>query len=468
MSQNEGALHFQLLDGCFLFAQSTKTSKAWAVQISGMNCLDRLVLSRFIENCTQELDEPLNHLKWKVIAWSDVSEKLFELLSQHGLDLEKKIVKTDATEIWFWPNNGKLMASKSTKKARVLIVDDSKTIRTLLSTLLNEDPEIEVVAVAELPSQVEALIKKHQPNVVTLDIHMPEMDGVTLLKKLRPHHHIPFIMISSLTPEEGPEIMDALESGAFDYIKKPDVSNLFESAQMIREKVKAAVHANIIQVSPRQEKSKSVPDMGIHQDIDQSKIIAFGSSTGGTEALREVLTKLPKNIAPILITQHIPAVFSAAFAQRMNELCQFSVREAKDGDLVTPGLALIAPGGFQMSLDKKRDGQFCVKITDGPPKNRHKPSVDILFDSVADQVGANSVGIILTGMGADGAKGLLKMRKTGANTIAQDEKSCVVFGMPRQAIELGAAEEVLNLEQIPGVLLSLLSNKRRKKVSNLS
>jgi len=464
MNNSEGATRFELLDGCFLFAQSTKTARAWAIQISGTNCLDRLVLERCIENCTKELQEPSQHLKWKVIARADISEKLFNLLLQMNLDLEKKLTKTEATEIWFWSNPGKLLASKSTKKARVLIVDDSKTIRTLLTNLLSDDPDIEVVAVAELPSQVEALIKKHQPNVVTLDIHMPEMDGVTLLKKLRPYYPIPYIMISSLTPEEGPEIMDALESGAFDYIKKPELNSINESAQMIRDKVKAAVYANVAQFSTNQVKKKPVKQIG-NYDLDSSKIIAFGSSTGGTEALREVLTKLPNNIPPILITQHIPAVFSAAFAKRMNELCQFEVREAQDGDLLKTGLALIAPGGFQMALDKKPDGSFCVKITDGPLKNRHKPSVDILFDSVAELYGSNSVGIILTGMGADGAKGMLKMKKSGSRTIAQDEKSCVVFGMPRQAIELGAAEEILNLEQIPDVLLTLVSKNVRRKVS---
>ncbi|HAZ12238.1 MAG: hypothetical protein A2X86_03285 [Bdellovibrionales bacterium GWA2_49_15] len=338
-------------------------------------------------------------------------------------------------------------------KVRVLIVDDSKTIRDILAKIIKSDPGMEVVGLAERPGQVEELIKNTQPDVMTLDVHMPEMDGVTLLKKIFPRYKIPTIMITSLSPDDGPYVLNALEAGAIDYIKKPEFKEIQEIAPLIREKIKMAAEARM-QMRYNGEKV-SVTNL----EMDQNKLIAIGSSTGGTEALRDILVSLPDRIPPIVIVQHIPPVFSAAFAQRLDGLCPFSVREACDGDLVVPGLVLIAPGGKQMSIVKVQD-ELKVSITDDPPFNRHKPSVDVLFSSIAKHSGACTVGVILTGMGADGAKGLLELRQNGAQTIAQDEKSSVVFGMPKEAIKCGAAQHVEGLNKIANKIVSLSAKRR--------
>ena len=344
------------------------------------------------------------------------------------------------------------------RKIRVLIVDDSPTIRKLLSHVILRDSAIEVVAAAELPSQVEALIIQHKPDVITLDIHMPEMDGVTLLKKIHPKYMIPTVMITSISKDEGPMVLDALESGAVDYIQKPSMESLDATVPIILEKIKIAAQVKL--KATRAKKASSTPRLLSKNPLDQNRLVAIGSSTGGTEALREVLTRLPEQIPAVLIVQHIPAVFSLAFATRMNQLCPFEVKEAEDGDEVRKGRVLIAPGGKQMKLVGK-PGAYKVMIDDSPPVNRHKPSVDFLFDSVAQLTKNHSIGVILTGMGADGAKGMLAMRKAGARTIAQDEASCVVFGMPKEAINLGGAEKVCDLLEIPEMIIEFLQNEEQ-------
>lgn len=337
------------------------------------------------------------------------------------------------------------------KKIKVLIVDDSKTIRNLLTQILKQDPAFEIVGEAERPSQVEDLIKKNRPDVITLDIHMPEMDGVTLLKRIHPLYKIPTVMISSISREEGPEVLTALEVGAVDYIQKPQMSEMTEASNMIRERLKIAAQAKVIvKTSPAKKL------VGAAANFDNHNLIVMGASTGGTEALRVVLETMPAKVPPILIVQHIPPVFSAAFANRLNELCAFEVREAKNGDEVKAGLALVAPGGKQMSLKKTGEKLF-VEINEDAPVNRHKPSVDYMFKTVAEKNIKKVVAVILTGMGGDGAVQMKALRDKGARTIAQNEQTCVVYGMPKEAVAKGGAEFVLPLEQIAEKVLNLSS-----------
>lgn len=345
-----------------------------------------------------------------------------------------------------------------TQKKKVLIVDDSETIRSLLDKIISSDPDLEVVAKTGSPSQVEDLIKKHRPDLITLDIHMPEMDGVTLLKKIYPKYKIPVVMISSISREEGPQVLQALEAGAIDYIQKPEMAVLSQVAPLIRERLKVASltqHQNRVLNKKKAKPLASMP---------ASSLVVIGASTGGTEAIRHVLESLPSQIPPILIVQHIPAGFSAAFAKRLNDLFPFEVREAKDGDDVLPNLVLIAPGGTQMGV-QSRDNKLVVRVKDDAPVNRHKPSVDYLFRSVAQFSQKNTVGVILTGMGADGAKGLKELRDKGAKTIAQDEASCVVFGMPKEAIAAGGAEDVKSLNDIGPRIIEIFELKLLRKLN---
>jgi two-component system chemotaxis response regulator CheB len=342
---------------------------------------------------------------------------------------------------------------------KVLIVDDSKTIRDLLTRILKEDPDLEIIGVAEDVRQAEEIMKKVTPDVITLDIHMPIMSGVDWLETLLPRQPIPVVMISSLQLQDGNEVFRALELGAIDYIQKPSFPELNTVAPVIREKVKEASHAKVCcgrNLTQNRTHTQRPPVPLASGSIDTRKILAIGASTGGTEALKSLLCAMPEVIPPTLIVQHIPPVFSKAFADRLNELCPFEVKEAEDGDILAPSRVLIAPGGRQMKLERTQGG-YRVRVNDDPPMSRHKPSVDYLFHSVAKEVGKNVIGVILTGMGADGAKGLLAMKNSGAQTIGQDEESCVVYGMPRVAYEIGAVEKVLPLSRIPNELVTRLS-----------
>ncbi len=342
-------------------------------------------------------------------------------------------------------------APRAEKKARVLIVDDSKTIRVLLSKILSEDPGIEVVGAAEKPSQAEQMIRELKPDVITLDIHMPEMTGVDFLKVFLPKFPIPTVMITSLSLEDGPLVLQALENGAVDYIQKPSANQLSDVAPLIIEKVRGAAQGKVKQaLSP--VRRAPVADV---RNMDFNRLMVMGSSTGGTEALRNVLTRMPEKIPPIAIVQHIPPVFSKALANRLNELCPFEVIEARNGDELKPGRVVIAPGGFQMRLKRRSSGVLECVVEDAPPVNRHKPSVDVLFNSVVELGIKKSIGVILTGMGADGAAGLKKMRDIGCRTIAQNEETCVVYGMPREAVARGAAEFVDPLDAIADRMISL-------------
>lgn len=404
----------------------------------------------------------------KIIGMGSSIKLIEEFFASKKMTNQKKVLKEGAVEVLFLPLLNKVRVSiaeaRSAKKSitpaklKILIVDDSKTIRTILSRIFNSDPMFEVCAMAERPSEVEGLILKHKPDVITLDIHMPEMDGVTLLKQIAPKYSIPTVMISSISMAEGPMVLEALENGAIDYIQKPEMSEIESVTPLIIEKVKTAAMANISK-SSRNRNAKIEQTKHLS---DTNALIVLGSSTGGTEAIREILTALPDQIPPMLIVQHIPAVFSAAFAKRMNDLCPFEVKEAENGDEVRINRVLIAPGGQQMKMVVKNGKPF-VEINDDAPVNRFKPSVDYLFFSVASNLYTHTVAVILTGMGKDGAKGMLELRNKGVRTIAQDEFSSVVFGMPKEAIAIGAAEHVEPLCDIAEKLTLLTKEKSRQK-----
>ena len=350
-------------------------------------------------------------------------------------------------------------------KIRVITVDDSALMRQVLAQLLSKDPDIEVVGSAPDPYIAREKIKALNPDVITLDVEMPKMDGLTFLEKLMRGRPMPVVMVSSLTEAGCQTTLRALELGAVDFITKPKI-DLREAMEDLADdliaKVKAAAVAKIRGTVPAANGTSqtATPRVVTHLSSAMIKttdtIIAIGSSTGGTEAVKEVLEVLPPNTPPILITQHMPERFTKTWADRMNQLCRISVKEAEDGDSVLPGHALVAPGSYHMSL-VRNGARYSVRITQDPPVNRHRPSVDVLFDSVAQYAGANAVGVILTGMGGDGAKGMLAMKQAGAYTIAQDEASCVVFGMPKEAIKLGGVDKILPLGDIAGAVLTHVS-----------
>ncbi len=354
---------------------------------------------------------------------------------------------------------------------KVLVIDDSALVRNLLTRVLGEDPDIEVVGSAADPYDAREKIKKLHPDVLTLDVEMPRMDGITFLKNLMRLHPMPVVMVSSLTDKGAEATLKALELGAVDFVSKPrgePASALERLAGEIIEKVKVAAGANVPGAtrSPRDAAMKVEEKVGADAVIRRRRpgnsageiIIAVGASTGGTEAIKELLLPLPPTLPGMVITQHIPAAFSAPFARRMNSLAALEVCEAEDGQPILPGHVYIAPGNRHL-LVNCAGGSYRCQLHDGPRVNRHKPSVDVLFRSVAQCAGRNGIGILLTGMGDDGARCLLEMREAGAATICQDEASSVVWGMPGMAVKLGAAQEVLPLDRIPDALKRMLAGK---------
>lgn len=344
------------------------------------------------------------------------------------------------------------------KKIRVLIVDDSAVVRQTMSAILQSDPDIEVMATACDPYIAAKRIQSEVPDVITLDVEMPRMDGITFLKKIMTQHPIPVVIISSLTEEGSQTALKALEYGAVDVIAKPrmDTKEFIEESRIkLCEAVRAAAHAKVFQRIP--SKLKVEPKLSADAVISKAPtlsmikttevVVAVGASTGGTEALRVFLEAMPADCPGIVIVQHMPENFTKSFANRLNDLCTISVKEAENGDHVLPGLALIAPGNKHMLL-KRSGAKYYVEVKEGPLVNRHRPSVDVLFRSTARYAGANAVGIIMTGMGDDGARGLLEMKEAGAVTAAQDEASCVVYGMPKEAVKLGAADKILPLDKL--------------------
>lgn len=366
------------------------------------------------------------------------------------------------------------------QKIKVLCVDDSALIRSLMTEIINSQPDMTVVATAPDPLVARELIKQHNPDVLTLDVEMPRMDGLDFLEKLMRLRPMPVVMVSSLT-ERGNEItLRALELGAVDFVTKPKVGirdGMLEYSEKLADKVRAAARARV-RAHHAAPAAHAGAGAGTHAQtghahgaapasapapmvnnplLSTEKLIIVGASTGGTEAIREVLQPLPPDAPAVLIAQHMPPGFTKSFAQRLNGLCRITVKEAEHGERVLPGHAYIAPGHAHLLLARS-GANYIAHLSDDPPVNRHRPSVDVLFRSAATHAGKNAIGVILTGMGRDGAAGLLEMRRAGAYTLAQDEASCIVFGMPREAIALGAADEVAALGDMSRRVMTRLAS----------
>jgi len=350
---------------------------------------------------------------------------------------------------------------------RVFIVDDSAVVRKVLTELLASASGIEVIGTAQDPIFAQTNMEKNWPDVIILDVEMPRMDGITFLKKIMSERPTPVIMCSTLTAEGTKTSIQALSIGAIDVVAKPKMnlrSSLPEASSELVSAIRTAAKANM--ASAKLKPIAPIPKVGTKLTADAmlsrgasrnagktGALIAIGASTGGTQALEAVLTALPANTLPILIVQHMPEKFTRTFAERLNQLCRVEVKEAEDNDALVPGRVLIAPGGMHMMLHATQFGAS-VQVKDGPQVSRHKPSVDVLFRSVSKYAGSNALGIIMTGMGDDGAKGLKEMHDSGAKTIAQNEATCVVYGMPQEAVKLGAADKIIALNKIPEMIVS--------------
>ncbi len=355
------------------------------------------------------------------------------------------------------------------KKTRVLIVDDSASVRQTLTAVLEADPAIEVIGVASDPFMAAKKLQEDVPDVITLDVEMPRMDGITFLRKIMSQHPIPVVMCSSLTEAGSETRLQALEAGAVDVILKPRIGaadHLAESGMRICEVVKSAAQARVKEIKlPARSAAARGPQAKLTADAvlpppsgkamarTTEMVVCVGASTGGTEALREMLERLPSNSPGIVIVQHMPEKFTAAFAKRLNTLCDVEIKEAVDGDPVLRGHVLIAPGDKHMLLERQ-GARYHVSVRNGPLVSRHRPSVDVLFRSAARSAGSNAMGVIMTGMGDDGARGMLEMHQAGAYTVAQDEASSIVFGMPKEAIAHGGVDKIVSLDRIAQEILA--------------
>lgn len=355
-------------------------------------------------------------------------------------------------------------------KVRVMIVDDSAVVRQVLTATLSEDADIEVVGVASDPLFAMEKMAKSWPDVIVMDVEMPRMDGITFLRKIMTEHPTPVVICSTLTEKGAETTMQALSAGAVSVVTKPKIglkNYLQDASDNLIHTVKAAARANVrrlhsssgpLPVAPKLTADAVLPAATSAMAQTTEAVVVIGTSTGGTQALEAVLTALPRVSPGIVIVQHMPEKFTEAFANRLNSICQIEVREARTGDRVMPGLALIAPGGRHMML-KRSGAQYHVDVVDGPLVNRHRPSVDVLFRSAAKCAGSNALGIIMTGMGDDGARGLKEMRDAGARTIAQNEETCVVYGMPKEAVKLDAAERIMPLGDIPHAIRAAIAGR---------
>ena len=339
---------------------------------------------------------------------------------------------------------------------KVLVVDDSAVVRKIISNELSKHTDITVVGTAPDPFVARDKIVHLRPDVITLDIEMPRMDGLTFLRKLMKYYPLPVVVLSSLTQRGTQIAMEALQAGAVEVLSKPGSSfSVADLTDQLADKIRGAARARIdtSRLAEDRQAEPSATSKALIQTTN--KVVAIGASTGGTEALKKVLSMMPPNSPAMVIVQHMPPHFTTAFAERLDSVCPFEVKEASDGDTVRQGRALLAPGNFHMLL-KRSGAQYYVEVKYGPRIHHQRPAVDVLFRSTAKYAGSNAVGVILTGMGADGAQGLLEMKQNGARTIAQDEKSCVVFGMPKEAIKLGAANKVVSIENVAKEVLSAI------------
>lgn len=344
------------------------------------------------------------------------------------------------------------------RKIRVLVVDDSAVVRRVFSEELSREKDIEVIGTAPDPYAAREKIVELKPDVITLDIEMPRMDGLTFLGKLMKHYPLPVIIVSSLTTEGGDLALEAMDLGAVDVISKPgEAYSVGDMSVQLAEKIRGAARVDMTRRQRLHATKTVVKKATLRRSLSKTtnKIIAIGASTGGTEALKQILVSLPAMVPGIMIVQHMPAKFTKSFADRLNQVCRIRVKEAEDGDSVVPGQALIAPGNFHMVM-RRSGARYYVNIKSGPLVCHQRPAVDVLFNSVAGYGGANAIGVILTGMGRDGAQGMLKMKEAGAKTIAQDEKSCVVFGMPKEAIAAGGIDKIVPLEKVSQSILNMV------------
>ncbi len=353
------------------------------------------------------------------------------------------------------------------KKIKVLIVDDSALVRNILEKGLSTDPEIEVVGKAHDAFIARDKIVFRQPDVITLDVEMPRMDGVEFLKRLMPQYPVPVVMVSAMTGPGAGITLDALESGAVDYVLKPSRQLKTDLNNMMHELIQKVKMASKVDVSHWKKQQKTIVKKTKILAGSTDKVIVIGASTGGTVALKNILEQFPRDIPGTVIVQHMPPVFTKLYADRLNKELKVSVKEAEDGDRIITGQILIAPGAFQTTIIRS-GGNYIIRCLKGEDVNGHCPSVDVIFASAAEHVGPNAVGVILTGMGKDGAKGLLKMKDAGAKTIAQDEKSSVVFGMPKEAFENGAVNRLHHLDNIPGQIINYVNEIITRKYSNVS
>ncbi len=471
---------FSIDEGACLMGHLPGTATGVVVWVPSSDCGNVEAIESLFRRVPALLGCPADRIQWKIAGLKPCVGILKNKVSSLGFVLEAVAEREGAKlDVQAFPGLGRLriavasaapvvalpasgltpLQTPGAPRIKVLIIDDSKSIRALLTGVLARDPSIEVVGMAGSAQEAMQLIQQHKPDVLTLDIHMPDMNGVDFHRYLMSQIWIPTIIVSSISFEEGPLVLAALEQGAVDYLQKPVLEELPELGPVMVEKIKTA--ASIRSRPKRSMLPKKSENPFKNAQLDSEQVLAIGSSTGGTEALRLLLGNLPDRIPGVVIVQHIPPIFSAAFAKRMNELCPFEVKEAEDGDAVQANRVLIAPGDFHMQLVGKGKA-LRVRLDQTPARNGHRPSVDVLFDSVARQVGPQAVGVILTGMGADGAKGLLKMREAGARTVGQSEESCVVYGMPREAAKIGAVQHVSDLDKIPELLTKLLSIKKTK------
>jgi two-component system chemotaxis response regulator CheB len=356
-------------------------------------------------------------------------------------------------------------------KITVVVVDDSALVRSMLTEIINRQPDMQCIGAAADPIQAREMIRNLNPDVITLDVEMPRMDGIDFLSKLMRLRPMPVVMVSTLTERGADVTLKALELGAIDFVAKPKIGvadGLRQLADDITDKVRVAAKARVHRLPGATAPVAGAPDgsprpaapavtLSSIGRLSTEKLIFIGASTGGTEATKEVLTALPPDSPAVVITQHMPPGFTRNYAARLDSLCKIRVQEARDGERILPGHAYIAPGGMHLSVEKS-GANYIARVQDGDPVNRHKPSVEVLFTSAARVVGPNAIGIMLTGMGADGAKAMKLMRDAGAYCVAQDEASCVVFGMPREAIAAGAINEILPLKSIAGHLIEHLRN----------